>query len=170
MWPKGVESESLVSHIDLLPTLIDLFNIKSKKKFKLPGKSYKKILMDPNASIQQFIAYEYDDLWATFSLSNPPMINLLSNQPDFPQTNVSNGAFPGPSNTWAMITPTHLVSINHDRQVFSQPETNSCYDNTPEVDLTCFRTINLFLNLNLLSNYPMCREEIMMLRRASLSK
>lgn len=53
LWPKGVESESLVSHVDLLPTLMDFFNITSQRKMKLPGKSYKRILMDPKAEIQQ---------------------------------------------------------------------------------------------------------------------
>lgn len=51
LWPKGIESESLVSHIDHLPTMLDYLGIKAEK-YDLPGKSYKVLFTNPTAKVQ----------------------------------------------------------------------------------------------------------------------
>ena len=51
LWPKPATSNSLVSHIDLIPTMLDYLGI-NPKKYKLPGVSYKKLFDNPSLSVQ----------------------------------------------------------------------------------------------------------------------
>ena len=58
-WPaknldQGVDIDRMTSHIDILPTLIDLCDLKApaKAKYKLSGKSWKGLLMDEDAGWQ----------------------------------------------------------------------------------------------------------------------
>ena len=83
MWPNGLESDALVSHIDIIPTMLDVLGINAKK-YKLPGKSYAKVFTDPTGSVQDEVLFAFNDHWATFNESYPPVFNRVSNVTNSP--------------------------------------------------------------------------------------
>ena len=48
----------MVSHIDLIPTMLDYLGI-NPKKYKLPGVSYKKLFDKPTASVQEEVKMQW---------------------------------------------------------------------------------------------------------------
>ena len=59
-WPSAVESDALVSLIDLAPTLADLLGVTSDFT-SFCGKSLTTILNDPTQSVQDVVHFTYDD-------------------------------------------------------------------------------------------------------------
>lgn len=61
-WPIGVKAnsicKSLVSSVDIAPTIIELANLKSSKSFQ--GRSFAKLLSDPKSSIRDYIFAEHN--------------------------------------------------------------------------------------------------------------
>ena len=68
MFPKPIESDALVSHVDFVPTLLDFLNIKSYKgmnTYKLKGKSYLPVLLGQKTDVQDHILFAFNDHWTT---------------------------------------------------------------------------------------------------------
>ena len=62
-WPEGIQegafvSNSLISSIDLAPTFLDLANIKIPDNFQ--GRSFKKILQQPNKNFRSYVFAEHN--------------------------------------------------------------------------------------------------------------
>lgn len=137
LFPKPVESDALVSHVDFVPTLLDILNIKKYKgmeKYKLQGKSYLPVLLKQKKDVQDYILFEYNDDWATSNMGMPPAVNQLFNLTNFPITNVTYGIVPGPMNIMAMYTKEMMVAINYSPSSSldqEAPEETTCYDLTP---------------------------------------
>ncbi len=117
LWPEGVETDALVSHVDLVPTLLDFLGIK-RTQYKLSGVSYTDVLANPKAKVQDYVLFAFNDLWATFNMQSPPAANVALNMPSYPITNVSNGATAAPANIWVMNTETHTAAIYYDESEF----------------------------------------------------
>lgn len=68
MFPKPIESDALVSHVDFVPTLLDFLNIKSYKgmnTYKLKGKSYLPVLLGQKTDVQDHVLFAFNDHWTT---------------------------------------------------------------------------------------------------------
>lgn len=65
LFPEGKETESLASLIDLMPTLASIVGIDGEelKKYTFKGKDLTPILNNPNAEVQDYIHYTYDDTY-----------------------------------------------------------------------------------------------------------
>jgi len=65
LYPRPLESEAMVSHVDLLPTLASLFKAPSSARADWQGVDYAKIVLDPSVSdVQDSIVFTYDDVQA----------------------------------------------------------------------------------------------------------
>jgi arylsulfatase A-like enzyme len=86
LFPKPVESDAMVSHVDFLPTLASLFDAPASACANWQGVDYSSIVLNPEAApVQDYIVFTYDD--------------YQSGQP--------TGPYPGPLN--------HIVSIREER-------------------------------------------------------
>jgi len=86
LFRNPVESEAMVSHVDFLPTLANLFGAPPSARADWQGVDYSQIVMDPQApATQKYVVFTYDD--------------YQSGQP--------KGPYPGPLN--------HIVSIREER-------------------------------------------------------
>lgn len=61
-WPDGIKkgkiSNSLISSVDIAPTVLDICSVKALERFQ--GKSFKQILMDPNNQIRKYAFSEHN--------------------------------------------------------------------------------------------------------------
>jgi arylsulfatase A-like enzyme len=65
LFPKPVQSDAMVSHVDFLPTLANLFNVPGSARADWEGVDYSQLVLNPNAgSVQDYIAFTYDDFQA----------------------------------------------------------------------------------------------------------
>lgn len=86
LYPKPQVSEAMVSHVDFLPTLASLFDVRPRARAKWQGVDYSRVVLNPKAKPpQKYIVFTYDD--------------YQSGQP--------HGPYPGPLN--------HIVSIREER-------------------------------------------------------
>lgn len=63
MIPKGQETDALVSLIDLLPTLANLAAVPDIDRWTFKGKDLTPILANPNAEVQSYLHFTYEDLY-----------------------------------------------------------------------------------------------------------
>ncbi|KAB2912821.1 MAG: sulfatase-like hydrolase/transferase [Bacteroidetes bacterium] len=65
LFPEPQETESLASLIDIMPTLATMIGIEGeeRKKWYFKGKDLTPIIKNPNASVQDYIHYTYDDMY-----------------------------------------------------------------------------------------------------------
>ncbi len=110
LWPEGKSTNALVSHVDMIPTLCDIIGA-DKSKYGLVGVSYKPVLANETEAVQDYVLYQFEDVWATFDMTNPPMLNEYTKLNLI--TNVSNGVLPSPNRLWVMNTGDYTVAINH---------------------------------------------------------
>lgn len=71
LFPEPIESSALVSHVDFVPTLLDLLDIQEyegMEEYKLKGKSYKSVLLGNETDIQDHILFAFNDHWATSNM------------------------------------------------------------------------------------------------------
>jgi len=63
LFPSPVETNAMVSHVDFLPTMADLFNVPKSARAKWQGKSYAGVLRRPkkNKGPQKYVVFTYDD-------------------------------------------------------------------------------------------------------------
>jgi choline-sulfatase len=86
LYPKARVSPAMVSHVDFLPTLANLFDVPSSARADWEGVDYSHVVLDPKAKPpQKYVVFTYDD--------------YQSGQP--------KGPYPGPLN--------HIVSIREER-------------------------------------------------------
>ncbi len=64
LFPKGQTTDSLSGLIDLMPTLASLIGV-NNPAFKFQGKDLTPILENPNAEVQEYIHFTYDDTYVT---------------------------------------------------------------------------------------------------------
>jgi hypothetical protein len=128
LFPKPLESDALVTHVDILPTMLDYLGIDARP-YKLQGKSYKALFSNPKGSIQDYVLFAFNDHWATFNEQSPPALNMVVNVDSYPIANISNGAMPAPANLWVMNTKTHTVGVYYDQEL---------------IPGECFRSMNLY--------------------------
>lgn len=63
LFPEPRQSDALVSHVDLLPTLASLFDAPDSARAEWQGVDYASLIRDPSASpVQDHIVFTYDDL------------------------------------------------------------------------------------------------------------
>jgi choline-sulfatase len=63
LFPEARQSDALVSHVDLLPTLASLLNAPDAARAEWQGRDYSALLRDPAASpVQDAIVFTYDDI------------------------------------------------------------------------------------------------------------
>jgi choline-sulfatase len=63
LFPRGRQSNALVSHIDLLPTLASLFNVPEAARANWQGVDYSRLLRRrPGKPVQNYVAFTYDDI------------------------------------------------------------------------------------------------------------
>jgi choline-sulfatase len=63
LFDGGRESDALVSLIDLLPTLANLAGVPDLDRWVLKGKDLSPILSNPQAEVQDFVHFTYEDLY-----------------------------------------------------------------------------------------------------------
>ena len=86
LYPKPQTSQAMVSHVDFLPTLANLFDVPLSARANWEGVDYSQVVLNPSAKPpQKYILFTYDD--------------FQSGQPQ--------GPYPGPFN--------HIVSIREER-------------------------------------------------------
>ena len=84
---KGSESSSLISAIDIAPTILDIAGIEITVNFQ--GKSFKEILSDPKKSFRNYVFAEHN--WHDYEahqrmVSDGDFMYIVNNRPQFPQT------------------------------------------------------------------------------------
>lgn len=73
LFPKGVSTDALVSHVDFVPTLASLFNAPaSAKQDNWGGRDYSKVLYNPKSSAQDYIVFQFGDIQQ--GQNNPPYV------------------------------------------------------------------------------------------------
>lgn len=110
LWPEGKSTPALVSHVDMIPTLCDIIGADTSK-YGLVGVSYKSVLVNESEAVQDYVLYQFEDVWATFDMVNPPLLNAFTRKNLI--TNISNGILPSPNRLWVMNTGEYTVAINH---------------------------------------------------------
>jgi choline-sulfatase len=87
LFPKPVESDALVSHVDFLPTLASLVGTPKKARRNWQGVDYSSLVLHPSSgkSTQDYVVFTYDDY----------------------QSGQNHGPYPKP--------PNHIVSIREGR-------------------------------------------------------
>lgn len=66
----GTETDSLVSLIDLLPTLANLAGVPDLDRWVFKGKDLSPILSNPRAEVQSYVHFTYEDLYFYVSAAN----------------------------------------------------------------------------------------------------
>ncbi len=65
LYPTPLQSDAMVSHVDLLPTLASLFKAPEPARADWQGVDYAKIVLDPGTpGVQDSIVFTYDDIQA----------------------------------------------------------------------------------------------------------
>jgi arylsulfatase A-like enzyme len=87
LFPKPVQTDALVSHVDFLPTLASLAAAPKKARAKWEGVDYSSLVLHPSSgkSVQDYVVFTYDDF----------------------QSGQAHGPYPKP--------PNHIVSIREGR-------------------------------------------------------
>ena len=87
LFPKPVETDALVSHVDFLPTLASLAAAPKSARANWEGVDYSSLVLHPSAgkSVQDYVVFTYDDF----------------------QSGQAHGPYPKP--------PNHIVSIREGR-------------------------------------------------------
>lgn len=87
LFPHPIKSQAMVSHVDLLPTLANLFNVPASARSNWQGVDYSRLVLNPSpsGSVQDYLAFTFDDY----------------------QTGEPMGPYPTP--------PNHIVSIREAR-------------------------------------------------------
>jgi choline-sulfatase len=87
LFPKPVETDALVSHVDFLPTLASLAAAPKSARAKWEGVDYSKLVLHPSSSksTQNYVVFTYDDI----------------------QSGQASGPYPK--------APNHIVSIREER-------------------------------------------------------
>lgn len=62
VFPRRRQSNALVSHIDLLPTLASLFKVPRGARADWQGVDYSRLVLSGERPVQNYIAFTYDDL------------------------------------------------------------------------------------------------------------
>ncbi len=85
LYPEPKVSEAMVSHVDFLPTMANLFDAPLSARADWQGKDYSSIILNPEAApVQDYIVFTFDDY----------------------QSGQANGPYPGPLN--------HIKSIREE--------------------------------------------------------
>jgi choline-sulfatase len=92
LYTRPLESDALVSHVDFLPTLANMFRVPHSARAPWQGRDYSKNVLDPAGAKppQDYIAFTYDDY----------------------QSGQASGPYPQP--------PNHVVSIREGRWKLAQ--------------------------------------------------
>lgn len=90
LFPKPVVSQSLVSHVDMVPTFANLFEAPLGARADWSGVDYSPVILDPTKSVQDYTVFTYDDF----------------------QSGQANGPYPQP--------PQHVRAIREARYKFAQ--------------------------------------------------
>jgi arylsulfatase A-like enzyme len=86
LYPEPRTSDALVSHVDFLPTIANLFGAPASARANWQGVDYSKLVLDPSAApVQDYTVFTYDDY----------------------QSGQKSGPYPKP--------PNHIVSIREER-------------------------------------------------------
>ena len=86
LYPSPRATDALVSHVDFLPTIANLFNAPAGARASWQGIDYSRLILDPSAQpVQDYIVFTYDDS----------------------QSGQKNGPYPTP--------PNHIASIREAR-------------------------------------------------------
>jgi arylsulfatase A-like enzyme len=67
---RGAETDSLVSLIDLLPTLANLAGVPDLDRWVFKGRDLSPILSNPKAEVQSYVHFTYEDLYFYVSAAN----------------------------------------------------------------------------------------------------
>jgi choline-sulfatase len=72
LFPKPLSTESLVSHVDFLPTLASLAAAPKSARAKWQGEDYSKLVLRPKTAkpVQDYVVFTYDDVQS--GQNNPP--------------------------------------------------------------------------------------------------
>jgi choline-sulfatase len=92
LYPSPVRTDALVSHVDFLPTIADLFGAPPPARARWQGVDYSTLVLDPSAKpVQDYIVFTYDDFQS--GQDSPPYPGLKPFPP----------------------APNHIVSIRETR-------------------------------------------------------
>lgn len=63
LWPKAKQSDGLVSHVDFLPTVAELFDAPRQARAPWQGVDYSSLLLKPGKkkAVQDYLVFTYDD-------------------------------------------------------------------------------------------------------------
>ena len=143
-------SNSLLSSIDIAPTLIDLANINSFEKFQ--GISFKDILMDPSKDFRNYVFAEHN--WHDYEayqrmVRDDRYLYILNSRPEFPQLGPLDAIN---SRTYIELRDAYNKGIINDKQldIFISPRPNEeLYD----LDNDPYQFNNLINGPDLPKNY-----------------
>ena len=128
-YPKMVSlnnkvSNSLLSSIDIAPTLIDLANINSFEKFQ--GVSFKNVLMDPSKDFRNYVFAEHN--WHDYEayqrmVRDDRYLYILNSRPEFPQLGPLDAIN---SRTYLELKDAYNKGLINDKQldIFISPRPN----------------------------------------------
>lgn len=122
--PSGVRSESLVSAVDIAPTVLELAGIAAQDSFQ--GKSFVRVLHDPEATIQNYVHAEHN--WHDYrarerSVRTKHFLYIANDFPGLPATPPADAVN---SPTWAsmrqLLSRGKLTADQFDCFVIPRPE------------------------------------------------
>ena len=126
-WPAGIKhngqtSDSLVSVIDIAPTILEIAGLKSPETFQ--GVSFSKLLNDPKASIRQYVFAEHN--WHT-QIAHERMVRhgnyvyIRNAHPQLPQTIALKSARPNLSQLRELAKANKLTHAQLDPLLAPRP-------------------------------------------------
>ena len=135
LYKRAFQTDALVSHIDLLPTLASLFSAPDSAKAAWQGVDYSSLVLNPNAKpVQDEIIFTYDD-WQSGQASGPyipppqHIVSFREKRWKFAEYWDATGDVPSEFEMYDLKTdPLETVNIAH-----------ASYDRTPAQDVQFLR-------------------------------
>ncbi len=75
IYPRRKTSKALVSHVDFLPTMANLFGVPGNARAKWQGKSYHRQVAGRPGGVQNYIVFTYDDIYMAQDATLDPPLN-----------------------------------------------------------------------------------------------
>ena len=150
-------NNSLISSIDIAPTLIDLANIDTFERFQ--GFSFKRVLLEPSKEFRNYVFAEHN--WHDYEayqrmVRDERYLYIVNSRPEFPQLGPLDAIN---SKTYIELKEAYKKGLISDRQsdIFTSPRPNEeLYD----LDNDPYQFNNLINSQNLPKNYEILKSKL----------